>query len=96
MFLTVSLYTDTDAEGFVKINNAHANGYTQENLNLHQGATYITLVKAINNVKLVASHETTGIRIDISPPDVSFLNLSYKDCSSLKEIDRQLHFARKI
>ena len=75
--LPIFTLSDTGAEGFVRVSNERANGYTQENLNLHQGATYITLVKAINNVKLVASHDTTGIRIDISPPDVSYLKLVY-------------------
>ena len=69
--------TDLDDNSFKTIGNGTATGNVQENLQLHPGAIYTTLVKAINGAKLVSSHETTGIRIDPSPPKVSYQNFVF-------------------
>ena len=72
--LFIHFNADLDDNSFKTIDNGTATGNIQENLKLHPGAIYTTLVKAINGAKLVSSHETTGIRIDPSPPKVSYSN----------------------
>ena len=61
----------SDPQSHIVINDPTANGYTKEGLQLHEGAVYVTLVNAHNRAKLVASHETTGVKIDTTPPVVS-------------------------
>ena len=59
--------------GPLVISDTDAVGHTQHDLELLSGLIYIISVKAINKAKLVASHETTGIRVDTTPPVVSYL-----------------------
>ncbi len=66
----ISIFSDEDPQSLVIIDNVTATGYTQDSLTLKSGAIYTTVVKAVNHAKLVASHETTGIRVDTTPPSV--------------------------
>ncbi|XP_072033446.1 LOW QUALITY PROTEIN: uncharacterized protein [Amphiura filiformis] len=70
---------DQNSKSVVVIEDPAASGHTQDGLTLHQGATYIILVKSINNAKLVASHETTGIKVDTSPPQIQYVRAGTLD-----------------
>ncbi|XP_038050728.1 uncharacterized protein LOC119723897 [Patiria miniata] len=59
---------DSNPNSFELIPDANAKSHTQTGLALRSGSIYITHVKAKNQAKLVASHETSGIRVDPTPP----------------------------
>ena len=67
-FLT--LFSDLDPNTFEPILDVTTTSHVQSGLSLRAGAIYITRIKARNQAKLIASHETSGIRVDPTPPVV--------------------------
>ncbi|XP_038062441.1 uncharacterized protein LOC119732930 [Patiria miniata] len=59
---------DKNPNSFELITDITAQSHVQDGLTLQPGALYVTRVKARNQAKLVASHETSGIKVDPSPP----------------------------
>ncbi len=57
-----------DPNNFEPILDVTAKTHVQSGLSLRAGAIYITRIKARNQAKLIASHETSGIRVDPTPP----------------------------
>ncbi|XP_071798137.1 uncharacterized protein [Asterias amurensis] len=59
---------DLNPNSFEPILGVTTTSHVQSGLSLRAGAIYITRIKARNQAKLVASHETSGIRVDPTPP----------------------------
>ena len=66
-----SSFSDLDPNTFEPILDVTASSHVQSGLSLRAGAIYITRIKARNQAKLITSHETSGIRVDPTPPVVS-------------------------
>ncbi|XP_072034301.1 uncharacterized protein [Amphiura filiformis] len=78
---------DLDDNNFMHIEDISATGHTQESLQLKPGYIYTSLIKAVNGAQLVASHETTGVRIDPSPPKMEYVRAGSVD----GDIEELLH-----
>ncbi|XP_038050876.1 uncharacterized protein LOC119724026 [Patiria miniata] len=64
---------DQHANSFQLISDTTARSHVQSGLTLRPGALYVTRVKARNHAKLDVSHETSGIKVDPSPPMMRFV-----------------------
>ncbi|XP_022100316.1 uncharacterized protein LOC110984425 [Acanthaster planci] len=64
---------DPNPRSFELISDITARSHVQSGLTLRPGALYVTQVKAKNQAKLVASHETSGIMVDPSPPVMRYI-----------------------
>ncbi|XP_022102001.1 uncharacterized protein LOC110985344 [Acanthaster planci] len=64
---------DSDPNSFELISDVNAKSHMQTGLMLRGGSIYITRLKARNQAKLVASHETSGIRVDPTPPVMRYV-----------------------
>ena len=64
--------SDLDPNSFEPLLDVTTESHVQSGLSLRAGAIYITRIKARNQAKLIASHETSGIRVDPTPPEVGY------------------------
>ncbi|XP_033637723.1 uncharacterized protein LOC117298529 [Asterias rubens] len=64
---------DLDPNTFEPILDVTTTSHVQSGLSLRAGAIYITRIKAQNQAKLIASHETSGIRVDPTPPEMKYV-----------------------
>ncbi|XP_022103294.1 uncharacterized protein LOC110986022 [Acanthaster planci] len=65
--------SDGNPNSFELISDITTRSHVQQGLTLRPGALYVTRVKAKNQAKLVASHETSGVKVDPSPPVMRFV-----------------------
>ncbi|XP_033637389.1 uncharacterized protein LOC117298318 isoform X2 [Asterias rubens] len=64
---------DLDPNSFEPLLDVTTESHVQSGLSLRAGAIYITRIKARNQAKLIASHETSGIRVDPTPPVMRYV-----------------------
>ncbi len=62
-----------DPNSFERIPDVTTKSHVQRGLSLRAGAIYITRVKAQNQAKLKAARDTSGIRIDPTPPVMRYV-----------------------
>ena len=65
--------TDGDPHSAIKITDTSIDTHTQDSLDLDSGSVYVAVAKAFNGANLITSSETTGVRVDPTPPEVSII-----------------------